>query len=192
MSEEDYEDDLSSTNLNEVEEEEPKKVKTKKKSKKRKNREYQEEEDEATHQDQKKIIPEELQADELHVRRTTKANLKRLKIAHPNVDTSGLRKLDAELDQLTTAELIDEYNNIRTAVGLINPGETSKGFVGLLGMGLGRMVKSDTLADDLTNNHELLTEIEHYIPEFAHWLAPPIKIAYLVAGAVTKASREKK
>jgi hypothetical protein len=37
-----------------------------------------------------------------------------------------------------------------------------------------------------------LTEIEHYIPEFAHWLAPPIKIAYLVAGAVTKASREKK
>jgi proteasome assembly chaperone (PAC2) family protein len=107
-------------------------------------------------------------------------------VGHPGVDTGALKELEDALNLLSTDDLVSELNNYKIMIGMQNPGENAKGIVGLGGLCIGKYLKDMSIVRTMVENEELLTAVDYYCPDFYDWLAPSMKIAYIIGDIIAK------
>ncbi len=109
---------------------------------------------------------------ELRARRELKALLKKNK----HLDIDKLMESHHFVNSLSREEISELLENVKLEVGMISPTQNAKNILSIVG-GLMKLISGVDLGEKLTNDLDLITALEHYLPDPLDMMSIPLQFA---------------
>lgn len=168
-----------------------------KKGKKRKNEKKDEEENpkkrqKVDSQELTEVDTDNLSEEEMNIRMMLCKELKQLLVDFPGLDIQAIALLDEHIKYLTTSEIAKQIDNIKLKIGLLHPYQNSKPIAGLMGLAISAKFDTPKIVQEITEDKELLSALDHFFPSTQYFLTPLMKVVYRFSYHLSNAYAEAK
>lgn len=138
------------------------------------------------------IDTDELTEEEMNIRLMLCKELKQLLVDFPGLDIKAIAMLDEHIKYLTTSEIAKQIDNIKLKIGLLHPYQNSKPIAGLMGLAISAKFDTPKIVQELTEDKELLSALDHFFPSTQYYLTPLMKVIYRFSYHLSNAYAEAK
>lgn len=133
-----------------------------------------------------------LTEEELNIRSMLCKELKQLLVDFPGLDIQAIALLDEHIKYLTTSEIAKQIDNIKLKIGLLHPYQNSKPIAGLMGLAISTKFNCPKIVQEITEDKELLSALDHFFPSTQYFLTPLMKVVYRFSYHLSNAYAEAK